>query len=127
MRATQPLKSEGGTQAFLPVRPAELHSAVSGKRVRANYVRQRVYKPAGRTGRRPVFLACAAAKPAQTRRYLAIPELFARLRHCKSLFPRDAETSTRDARATLTESRSGAFENADRYGSDPIPNDVLDR
>ncbi len=47
-----------------------------------------------------MFLACAAAKPAQTRRYLAIPELFARLRHCKSLFPRDAETSTRDARAT---------------------------
>ena len=63
------------------------------------------YKPAVRTGRRPVFLACAAAKPAQTRRYLAIPELFARLRHCKSLFPRDAETSTQDARATLTGSR----------------------
>src|SRR6266568_8896754 len=47
MRATQPLKSEGGTQAFLPVRPAELHSAVSGKRVRANYVRQRVTNPLG--------------------------------------------------------------------------------
>jgi hypothetical protein len=43
------------TRAFLPVRLAELHSAVRTKAI-ARALRQAAgYKPAGRTGRRPVF------------------------------------------------------------------------
>jgi hypothetical protein len=43
------------TRAFLPVRLAELHSAVRKKAI-ARALRQAAgYKPAGRTGRRPVF------------------------------------------------------------------------
>jgi len=52
------------TRAFLPVRLAELHSAVGTKAI-ARALRQAAgYKPAGRTGRRPVFhrkLAMAGA------------------------------------------------------------------
>src|SRR6267378_3508670 len=44
-----------GTQAFLPMRPAELHSAV-GARVCMWIMWAAGCKPAGRTGRRPVFL-----------------------------------------------------------------------
>jgi len=44
------------TQAFLPVRPAELHSAVLGKNATDSEVHEAAgCKPAGRTDRRPVF------------------------------------------------------------------------
>jgi len=36
-----------GTQAFLPVRPAELHSAVVGERGRVKSIAQRVRNPLG--------------------------------------------------------------------------------
>jgi hypothetical protein len=49
--------SDAGTQAFLPVRLAELHSAVIGKARVCELPAAAGYKPAGRTGRRPVFLS----------------------------------------------------------------------
>jgi hypothetical protein len=45
-----------GTQAFLPVRPAELDSAVVGRTWARQVDGAAGYKPAGRTGHRPVFL-----------------------------------------------------------------------
>jgi hypothetical protein len=55
--------SDAGTQAFLPVRLAELHSAAIGKARVCELPAAAGYKPAGRTGQRPVFLCKSAAYP----------------------------------------------------------------
>jgi hypothetical protein len=55
--------SDAGTRAFLPVRLAELHSAVIGKARPCELPAEAGYKPAGRTGQRPVFLCKSAAYP----------------------------------------------------------------
>jgi hypothetical protein len=70
--------SDAGTRAFLPVRLAELHSAVIGKARPCELPAEAGYKPAGRTGQRPVFLCIRGLSEGVWYRMCLVPELLAR-------------------------------------------------